>query len=214
MKFEIFFEDLLQEAKGRPMSEEKFEAISQNIGRWMYNYFIERPVQLSRIPFFNEFKEYAKNVAGPGENPEDIEQLVLMIQPNENSNLMYNYLNQIPQVLKAQEIIRKIGETFEPIGKRIKYYDRPDDYVPVRGRKPKEKSEKDIDVIDITKTTVQPREPQEPKEPGRRGRKPTIDTLQKLETKYYKMYDDLEKQLRAMRELSTKINDYKKYFGK
>ena len=70
---------------------------------------------------------------------------------------------------------------------------------------------KDIDVIDITKTS---QEPKEPKEPGRRGRKPSEDTLQKMETKYYKMYDDLEKQLRVMRELSTKINDYKKYFGK
>jgi DNA-binding transcriptional regulator GbsR (MarR family) len=131
-----------------------------------------------------------------------------MIDPGEKSNLMYDYLNQIPSVLKAQEIIKKVGETFEPIGKRIKYYDRPDDYIPIRGRKPKEKNEKDIDVIDITKTV------QEPKEPGRRGRKPSEDTLQKLETKYYKMYDDLEKQLRVMRELSNKIGNYKKYFGK
>lgn len=214
MKFEFFFEDLLQEAKGRPMSPEKFEAISQNMGRWMYNFFVNHPVQFSRIPYFSEFREFARGVAQPGENVDDIEQLVLMIQPTEDSNLMYDYLNQIPSVLKAQEIIKKIGDTFEPIGKRIKYYDRPDDYVPVRGRKPKERSDKDIDVIDITKTSVTPKEPAEPKEPGRRGRKPTVDTLQKLETKYYKMYDDLEKQLRAMRELSTKINDYKKYFGK
>lgn len=218
MKFEIFFEDLLQEAKGRPMSPEKFEAISQNMGRWMFNYFADHPVQLARIPYFNEFREFARTLAAPGENVDDIEQLVLMIQPDsEGGNLMYDYLNQIPNVLKAQEIIKKIGDTFEPIGKRIKYYDRPDDYVPVRGRRPKERDDKNLDVIDITKTSVTPKEPkmpQEPKEPARRGRKPTVDTLQKLETKYYKMYDDLEKQLRAMRELSTKINDYKKYFGK
>jgi polyhydroxyalkanoate synthesis regulator phasin len=48
----------------------------------------------------------------------------------------------------------------------------------------------------------------------RRGRKPSVNTLEKMQSKYYKMYDDLEKQLRAMRELSTKIDDYKKYFGK
>jgi hypothetical protein len=48
----------------------------------------------------------------------------------------------------------------------------------------------------------------------RRGRKPSIETLEKLQTKYFKMYDDLEKQLRVMKELSSKINDYKKYFGK
>ena len=67
------------------------------------------------------------------------------------------------------------------------------------------------DVIDITKTAVAP---SEPKEPGIRGRKPSVVTLEKLQTKYYKMYDDLEKQLRAMKELSSKINDYKNYFGK
>ena len=50
--------------------------------------------------------------------------------------------------------------------------------------------------------------------PKRRGRKPSVETLNKLQTKYFKMYDDLEKQLKVMRELSTKINDYKKYFGK
>ena len=61
MKFGYFFEDLLQEAKGRPMSPEKFEAISQNIGRWMYNYFVNHPVQLSRIPYFSELREYARN---------------------------------------------------------------------------------------------------------------------------------------------------------
>jgi hypothetical protein len=212
MKFEIFFEDLLQEAKGRPMSDKKFEAISQNIGRWIYNYFVERPAQLSRIPFFSEFREFARKYEAPGESVNDIEQLVLMIKPDaDGANLMYDYLNQIPNILKAQEIIRKIGETFEPIGTRIKYYDRPDDYVPVRGRKPKERSDKDIDVIDITKTSVAP---SEPKEPGRRGRKPSVVTLEKMQTKYYKMYDDLEKQLRAMKELSSKINDYKNYFGK
>ena len=211
MKFEMFFEDLLQEAKGRPMSSDKFEALTKNMGRWMYNYFLGHPLQLSRIPYFSEFREYARSVAEPGENVDDIEQLVLMIEPGEKSNLMYDYLNQIPSVLKAQEIIKKVGETFETIGKRIKYYDRPDDYIPVRGRKPKEKGEKDIDVIDITKTS---QETKEPKEPGRRGRKPSEDTLQKMETKYYKMYDDLEKQLRVMRELSNKIGDYKKYFGK
>ena len=147
----MFFEDLLQEAKGRPMSSDKFEALTQNMGRWMYNYFWVIHCNYPGFLISVEFREYARSVAEPGENVDDIEQLVLMIEPGEKSNLMYDYLNQIPSVLKAQEIIKKVGETFETIGKRIKYYDRPDDYIPVRGRKPKEKGEKDIDVIDITK---------------------------------------------------------------
>jgi hypothetical protein len=216
MKFGYFFEDLLQEAKGRPMSPEKFEAISQNIGRWMYNYFVNHPVQLSRIPYFSELREYARNYdSTTGADVDDIEQLVLMLKPEGKSNLMYSYLNQIPQVLKAQEIIKKIGDTFDEVGKRIKYYDRPDDYAPVRGRKPKDKSDVDMDIIDIQKATPVSKDVEDfPSEMKRRGRKPSIETLEKLQTKYFKMYDDLEKQLRVMKELSSKINDYKKYFGK
>ena len=218
MRFEFFYEDLLQEAKGRPMNPEKFEIISQNIGRWMFNFFSDKPLQFSRIPFFGEFKQYAKEKALPGENVDDIEQLVLIIQPDENSNLMYDWLNQIPSYLKSQEFIRKVGETFEPIGKRIKYYDRPDDYTPVRGRKPKEKQDidkkEDIPLLskDIKKNSSDIETSIEG--PKRRGRKPSVETLNKLQTKYFKMYDDLEKQLKVLRELSTKINDYKKYFGK
>lgn len=215
MKFNFFYEDLLQEIKGRPMGPEKFEAISKNLGRWMYGYFGDHPQQLSRIPYFSEFRDYARKVALPLENVDDIEQLVLMLQPEEKSNLMYDYLNQIPDVLKAQQIIKKIGETFETIGKRIKYYDKPDNYVAVRGRKPKEKPDTTDDVVDISKVVKEPENiTKEPGEPARRGRKPTTDTLQRLETKYFKMYDDLATQLRVMKELSAKINDYKKYFGK
>ena len=218
MKFEHFFEDLLQEAKGRPMSPEKFEAISQNIGRWMYNYFVNHPVQLSRIPYFSELREYARNYdSTTGVDVDDIEQLVMMLKPEGKSNLMYSYLNQIPQVLKAQEIIKKMSETFDEIGKRVKYYDRPDDYIPVRGRKPKERPEVEVDVLDIEKDTppiISKNMANISGEMKRRGRKPSVNTLEKMQSKYYKMYDDLEKQLRAMRELSTKIDDYKKYFGK
>jgi hypothetical protein len=218
MKFEHFFEDLLQEAKGRPMSPEKFEIISQNIGRWMYNYFVNHPVQLSRIPYFSELREYARNYdSTTGVDVDDIEQLVMMLKPEGKSNLMYSYLNQIPQVLKAQEIIKKMSETFDEIGKRVKYYDRPDDYIPVRGRKPKERPEVEVDVLDIEKDTppiISKNMADISGEMKRRGRKPSVNTLEKMQSKYYKMYDDLEKQLRAMRELSTKIDDYKKYFGK
>ncbi len=218
MKFEHFFEDLLQEAKGRPMSPEKFEAISQNIGRWMYNYFVNHPMQLARIPYFSELREYARNYdASSGADVDDIEQLVLMLKPEGKSNLMYAYLNQIPQVLKAQEIIKKMSETFDEIGKRVKYYDRPDDYIPVRGRKPKERPEVEVDVMDVEKDTppiISKTVVDVPGDMKRRGRKPSVNTLEKMQTKYYKMYDDLEKQLRAMRELSSKIDDYKKYFGK
>jgi len=218
MKFEHFFEDLLQEAKGRPMSPEKFEIISQNIGRWMYNYFVNHPMQLARIPYFSELREYARNYdASTGADVDDIEQLVLMLKPEGKSNLMYAYLNQIPQVLKAQEIIKKMSETFDEIGKRVKYYDRPDDYIPVRGRKPKERPEIEVGVMDIEKDTppiISKTVVDVPGDMKRRGRKPSVNTLEKMQSKYYKMYDDLEKQLRAMRELSTKIDDYKKYFGK
>lgn len=219
MKFELFYEELLDEQRGRPMSPEKFEAITQNIGRWIFNFFIEHPVQFSRIPFFSEFREFARGVATPDEDVDDIEQLVLMIEPEEDgSNLMYDWLNQMPNILKAQEFIKKVGDMFEPIGKRIKYYNRPDDYIPVRGRKPKEKPEgKEDEQIPSIMKTRQPKTVDvdvEVTEPKRRGRKPSLNTLEKMETKYYKMYDDLEKQLRAMKELSSKINDYKKYFSK
>jgi hypothetical protein len=214
MRFSFFYEELLQEQKGRPMSPEKFEAITQNIGRWMYNYFGDHPLQLSRIPYFSELREFARENAGPGENVDDIEQLVLMLNPDEDSNLMYGYLNQIPQVLKAQEIIKKIGDTFEPIGKRIKYFDRADDYVPVRGRKPKERTEKDFEEKIPVISKSEKKDIEDLLEPKRKGRKPSVQTLEKLQGQYLKMYDDLEKQIKRMRELSSKIDDYRKYFGK
>jgi hypothetical protein len=72
-----------------------------------------------------------------------------------------------------------------------------------------------MDIIDIQKATPVSKDVEDfPSEMKRRGRKPSIETLEKLQTKYFKMYDDLEKQLRVMKELSSKINDYKKYFGK
>jgi hypothetical protein len=175
-------------------------------------------MQLARIPYFSELREYARNYdASTGADVDDIEQLVMMLKPEGKSNLMYSYLNQIPQVLKAQEIIKKMSETFDEIGKRVKYYDRPDDYIPVRGRKPKERPEVEVDVLDVEKDTppiISKNMADISGEMKRRGRKPSVNTLEKMQSKYYKMYDDLEKQLKAMRELSTKIDDYKKYFGK
>lgn len=219
MKFNFFYEELIEEQRGRPMSPEKFEAITKNIGRWLFNYFVEHPLQFARIPYFSEFREYAKSKQGPGEDADDIEELVLMVEPDEDtqSNLMYDWLNEMPNTLKAQEFIKKVGEMFEPVGKRIKYYDRPDDYIPVRGRRPKEKSEKEDEEIPSFMKVKKPKEIDvdiELGEPKRRGRKPSMNTLEKMETQYFKMYDDLEKQIRKMRELSSKINDLKKYFGK
>jgi hypothetical protein len=230
MKFTDFYEDLVVEEQGRPMSDEKFEALTTLMGKWIFDEVESKPNQVSRVPFFSELKQFAKDKSGPGENADDIDQLVLMIQPdpNEQSNLMYDWLNQMPQ-LKAQKFMRSVQELFPNIATKVRYYDKPEGWQPSgRGRKIGSKNKPktprvevpSISTSPVTPTTVEPSLTVEPEtsqtEKGKRGRKPglTPKTVDRISQNLYKVHTNMENQLAKMKNLMDDLIMRKDFFGK
>ena len=237
MKFFQFYEDLVLEDRGRPMDSERFDKLTSLFGKYLFDEFASKPAQLSRVPMYSELKKYAISKQGPGEDANDVDQLVLMLSPDadEKSNLIYDWLNTLPQ-LTAQKFMNSVSDMFPNIGEKKRYFEKPEGYQPSgRGRKRGSKNKPKTPIISrppIVQEPVVVSEPvtsQEPEvdldftltepvsvEKGKRGRKPglTPKTVDRISQNLYKVHTNMENQLSKMKSLMDDLIKRKDFFGK
>lgn len=237
MKFSQFYEDLVLEDRGRPMDPERFDKLTSLFGKYLFDEFASKPVQIARIPMYNELKKFAISKQGPGEDANDVDQLVLMLAPDaaEKSNLVYEWLNTLPQ-LTAQKFMNSVADMFPNIAEKKRYFEKPEGYQPSgRGRKRGSKNKPKTPVISRQPVVQEPTIPMEPvasQEPeidvdltmtepvsverGKRGRKPglTPKTVDRISQNLYKVHSNMENQLTKMKSLMDDLIKRKDFFGK
>ena len=77
MKFEYFYEDVIEEARGRAYSEDKLDNAVSMMDEVFKDFFLNRPNEITKFPNLDYFKKAVKSVEGEDYDVEDPESLVL-----------------------------------------------------------------------------------------------------------------------------------------
>jgi len=239
MKFEYFYEDVIEEARGRAYSEDKLDNAVSMMDEVFKDFFLNRPAEITKFPNLDYFKKAVKSVEGEDYDVEDPESLVLgmvdQIQDMLDGKLnVYTGLNKSQQTAFFRDLTNRFPEVKKVLGpvlgfkeqkwkeggrgRRPKSAMQPTSDLPpeFQGRKliPLTPSKPSPDVEDdfIGKTPS----PETSSEPKRRGR-PMMSgpqAFKRFEDKLYKVHNSLESQLSKMKELIQQMGSRADYFGK
>jgi len=239
MKFEYFYEDVIEEARGRAYSEDKLDNAVSMMDEVFKDFFLNRPNEVTKFPNLDYFKKAVKSVEGEDYDVEDPESLVLgmvdQIQDMLDGKLnVYTGLNKSQQTAFFRDLTNRFPEVKKVLGpvlgfkeqkwkeggrgRRPKSAMQPTSDLPpeFQGRKliPLTPSKPSPDVEDdfIGKTPS----PETSSEPKRRGR-PMMSgpqAFKRFEDKLYKVHNSLESQLSKMKELIQQMGSRADYFGK
>lgn len=177
MKFFLFYDDLLSEA--RMMSDEKFDWIVNNIGDWLFEELYSKPQLINSLPNMDQFKTFVRyKTTEKADTDSDLVGALHRIG---------DFLNML-NPKESQNFIKSVSSTFPKIAAKILRFGKPEP-TGKRGRPAGSKNKiKDIEPEIDTNISMAPKRPeaQEPSEPKKRGRKPLESPLTSMERYLYK----------------------------
>lgn len=225
MKFLYFYEDILTEA--RSMSDEKFEWITKNLGEWLFNDLVEKPVLVNSIPGIERFKNYLKvRTTEKANSDEDIVSALDRLE---------DFLNMLSP-RDSQTMIKAIMEKFPNVRYKISRFGKPELTGSKRGRKPgsKNKPKEKIDTFTTISKPISTAPPapqmaptiQEPKKRGRKSidspftaierhiyKKEGPEKIKKLEDKVEELDNEVTQTIVRIKKIMADIEKRKKFFG-
>ncbi len=220
MKFFLFYEDLLSEA--RLMSDEKFDWIVKNLGEWLFEELYSKPQLINSLPNMEQFRTFVKFKTTEKANTD-----------SELVGALYrlgDFLNMLSPK-ESQTFIKSVSSTFPKIASKILRYGKPEP-TGKRGRpagsKNKEKQFEPEIKTDIAFIPKKQQIPQ-PSEPKKRGRKPLESPLtsmerylykkegpekiQSLEMKVKELDSEIDQTVQRIKKIMQDIEKRKNFFG-
>lgn len=177
MKFNLFYEDLLSEA--RMMSDDKFDWIVSKMGDWLFDELYSKPQLVKSLPNIDQFRTFVKyKTTDKADTDADLV---------ESLNNMSDFLNMLSPK-DSQNFIKSVQATFPNISAKISRFGKPEKKGN-RGRPAGVKNKpKDFKPQINPTITFEPKkqETPQPSEPKKRGRKPLQSPLTSMERYLYK----------------------------
>lgn len=220
MKFFLFYDDLLSEA--RMMSDEKFDWIVNNIGDWLFEELYSKPQLINSLPNMDQFKTFVRyKTTEKADTDSDLVGALHRIG---------DFLNML-NPKESQNFIKSVSSTFPKIAAKILRFGKPEP-TGKRGRPAGSKNRiKDIEPEIDTNISMAPKRPevQEPSEPKKRGRKPIEgpltsmerylykkegpEKIQNLELKVKELDSEIDHTVQRIKKIMQDIEKRKNFFG-
>ena len=121
MKFSFFYEEVLEEAQGKPYNADKLDAAVNQIDDIFKDFFLNSPGKILNFPFLDYFKKSVQELQGSDYDVNDTESLVLGLVDNVADMLdgkpgIYSGLNASKQTEFFRELMNKFPEVKTVLG--------------------------------------------------------------------------------------------------
>lgn len=220
MKFFLFYEDLLSEA--RLMSDEKFDWIVNNLGEWLFEELYSQPQLINSLPNMDQFKTFVKyKTTEKADTDSDLVGALYRIS---------DFLNMLSPK-ESQNFIKSVSSTFPKVAAKISRFGKPEK-TGNRGRPAGSKNRiKDLEPEIDTNISLEPKKQEipQPSEPKKRGRKPLQSPLtsmerylykkegpekiQSLELKVKELDSEVDQTVQRIKKIMQDIEKRKNFFG-